>query len=261
MEDNTTELDRRGFLIHDLLDMGEGMLLCGAEVHRVEDTLTRMGLAYGAKEMNVFVITSLVCITAVFEDHDDLTSTRRIKDPCGNDFHRLEEYNALSRSYCAQQFDLKELHTRIAMIRHEEVDQKPLLLGGMIIASSFVIFFGGNYMDAFVGSFFGLLIVYMQDKVAPICANTVVFNLLASFVSGTGTLLIAKVMPYLHPDKIMIGEIMILIPGIAITNAIRDVLVGDTISGFLRLIESVLFATAMACGYLLAIMLVGGGVL
>ena len=55
----------------------------------------------------------------------------------------------------------------------------------------------------------------------------------------TGTLicLTVKFLPFFHADKIMIGDIMLLIPGIAITNSIRDMLMGDTIAGIMRLIE------------------------
>jgi len=55
----------------------------------------------------------------------------------------------------------------------------------------------------------------------------------------------------------MIGDIMLLIPGIALTNALRDLFVGDTISGILRLLEAVLQAGIIACGFALAI-LTGG---
>lgn len=40
----------------------------------------------------------------------------------------------------------------------------------------------------------------------------------------------------------MIGDIMLLIPGILMTNSIRDILIGDTISGVMRLVESLLWA-------------------
>ena len=52
----------------------------------------------------------------------------------------------------------------------------------------------------------------------------------------------------------MIGDIMLLIPGILMTNSIRDILIGDTISGVMRLVESLLWAGALAC----AIWFVGG---
>ena len=60
-----------------------------------------------------------------------------------------------------------------------------------------------------------------------------------------------------HIDKIMIGDIMLLIPGVAFTNAVRNVLIGDTISGLMRLVESVLWAGAIACGFVLSIWVTG----
>ena len=63
--------------------------------------------------------------------------------------------------------------------------------------------------------------------------------------------------PVLQLDKIMIGHIMLLIPGLAITNSIRDILVGNTISGALLLTESLLWAGALASGFMLAIWMTG----
>jgi uncharacterized membrane protein YjjP (DUF1212 family) len=57
-------------------------------------------------------------------------------------------------------------------------------------------------------------------------------------------------------DKIIIGDIMLLIPGIALTNSIKDIFVGDTISGIMRLAESLLWAGAIACGFLLSFWIV-----
>ena len=76
-----------------------------------------------------------------------------------------------------------------------------------------------------------------------------------SFVIGIGISVVTKCVPFLHLDYIMIGDIMLLIPGLAMTNSVRDILVGDTISGFLRLAESLLWAGALACGFMTAIWL------
>ena len=55
----------------------------------------------------------------------------------------------------------------------------------------------------------------------------------------------------------MIGDIMLLIPGLVMTNSIRDIFVGDTISGVMRLVESCLWAGAIASGFMIAIQLIG----
>lgn len=61
-----------------------------------------------------------------------------------------------------------------------------------------------------------------------------------------------------NTDYIIIGNIMTLIPGVGLTNALRDLFVGDSISGVLRLIEAVLLALAIACGYVVASLMFGG---
>ena len=47
-------------VLHELLKMGEMLLGCGAEINRVEDTMTRLGRAYGAKRVDIFVITFFI---------------------------------------------------------------------------------------------------------------------------------------------------------------------------------------------------------
>lgn len=67
-----------------------------------------------------------------------------------------------------------------------------------------------------------------------------------------------RVCPLLHADMVLIGVIMLLVPGIPFTNAIRDILLGDIISGSLRLVEAVLLAAMLALGMMAAIWLMGG---
>ena len=58
-------------------------------------------------------------------------------------------------------------------------------------------------------------------------------------------------------DKIIIGDIMLLIPGLAMTNAIRNILSGNTISGFIRLAESLIWTGSIAGGFMLAMLAAG----
>ena len=87
--------------------------------------------------------------------------------------------------------------------------------------------------------------------------NTMVFNVIASFLTGVGIRLVCRLAPGLDMDMIMIGDIMLLIPGISITNAVRDVLTGDTISGIMRFIEAMLWAGCLAFGFLSSFWIVG----
>ena len=249
--------DRDSRFLHELLVMGELMQSCGAEVFRVEDTLNRMGQAYGVGRMNVFVITSSIIITMEFPDGREVTQTRRIREAGGNDFTKLEKLNALSREYCRTPFDETTLRRRLEEIRRDQLPKKTRYLGSVLAASSFTLFFGGGLQDGGAAAVFALLICLMQDYVAVICMNVMIFNVVVSFFIGTGISIASHMIPCLHMDMIMIGDIMLLIPGIAITNAVRDVLIGDTISGIMRFIEAMLWAGGLAFGFMSAIWMVG----
>ena len=245
-------------LLHELLDMAEAMVDAGAEVNRVEDTLTRMGTAYGAERMNVFVITSSVVITMLFADGRELTQTRRIRGSGSTDFTRLERLNALSRECCAAPLSLEELQQRMDEILQHRTPVAGQYWGSVLAAGGFAVFFGGNLWDGAVAALFGLLTCFLQQKLAVICRNKMVFNLLGAAVIGVGIAGMAALFPALHADKIIIGDIMLLIPGLAITNSVRDIMGGDTISGIMRLIECLLWAAALAFGFMVAIRLTGG---
>ena len=77
MEPEATLMEQSDALLHCFLDLGEAMLAVGADVNRVEDSLSRLGLAYGAARMNVFVITSSIVVTMSLPDGRDVTQTRR----------------------------------------------------------------------------------------------------------------------------------------------------------------------------------------
>ena len=104
-------------MLHTLLELGESMLADGADVRRVEQTLTRMGLAYGAVRMDVFVITSSIVLTMCFPDETSVTQTRRIEKSAVTDFGKLEAINAISRSYCEKPFPVQELADRLYISR------------------------------------------------------------------------------------------------------------------------------------------------
>ena len=247
-----------GRLLNVLIQMGEALQNSGAEIYRVEDTLNRIGYACGAEEMNVFVITSSIVITLKMSGEESLTQTRRLRNSGNNDFVKLEELNELSRQICKSKISLEEFEAELQKIVSQKANEKMLLLGNILAAASFCIFYGGNLWDCLIAGLVGAGIWLLEKYMAPICLNQIAYQITASFISGLLICVITKVFPVLHMDKIMIGDIMLLIPGLMFTNAIRDVLLGDTISASMRLVEALLLAAALALGFFAAIWLVRG---
>ena len=130
--------------------------------------------------------------------------------------------------------------------------------GSMLAAGSCTLFFGGTPADGLSAALFGLAICYLQRHFSPACPNRMVFNLLSSMAVGVSIILWVHFLPGLQLDKISIGDIMLLIPGMAMTNAVRDTMIGSPIAGAMRLIETLLWAAALALGFMSAFWLTGG---
>ena len=82
-------MDTWGKILQQLIHVGELLLTNGAEVKRVEETIVRMGRAYGASETDVFAITSSIVVTITFPDGEMLTQTKRIRSSGDTDFTKI----------------------------------------------------------------------------------------------------------------------------------------------------------------------------
>ncbi|MBQ9662076.1 MAG: threonine/serine exporter family protein [Oscillospiraceae bacterium] len=239
-----------------LLDMGALLLDCGAEISRVEDTIGRIGRAYGASHVDAFVITSLIILSMEFDEEDSITETRRVFSSAGTDFYRLEKLNDLSRRCCAAPLPLDELRRRVRHVAEGKKPDSVIFLGGVLAAGGFAVFFGGGIADGVAAAVFAVVICLLQKRFGKTRISTAGSNLIIALLAGLGVGLLCELLPVLHMDKILIGDIMLLIPGIAMTNAIRNMLGGNTISGAVRLIESLVWAAALAGGFMTAMLIV-----
>ena len=101
------------------MTIGEQLLCCGAEVGRVEDTIRRICLAYGATRADVFSITSSIVTTIYGEDFGICTQTRRVPG-MSNDLGRLDDLNQLSRYICEYRPKPEEIQKGLEKIRDKQ---------------------------------------------------------------------------------------------------------------------------------------------
>ncbi len=240
-------------LTKQCLNIGEAMYCAGAEISRIEDTLYRLGKAYGAEHVSIYALTSSIVVTMEFPGEATITQSRRIRRRDSFDLKKLEVLNSLSRECTAQLLPVDELRRRVLAILEEQPKQSMILLGEILAASAFAVFFGGALLDALAAAAFACCIYLLQRYMQPLCQGRIFFNIITSFLVGSMICGICRLIPVLHAGQIMIGDIMVLIPGIAITNSMRYALSGDSISGIEKLIDSVLLAGGIAVGFTLAI--------
>lgn len=236
-----------------LMDIGEALLKCGADVHFTEQMLLRLGKAYGATRMNVLVITAVIVMTASYPDGSEQTFSRRVVGEGGTDFAKLEALSRLCEECCEHPMTASEIASRLAAIKRERFPNAALFVGGVLSSSGFAVYFGGTLIDGAVSAAFALAVCLAIKYFKPLTPNTIIFNFATSFVVGVAICLAASVAPFFNVNIVIIGVIMLLIPGLAMTNATRDMLSGDTISGVMRFVESLLWATVLALGFMAAL--------
>ena len=234
------------------LDIGEQMLVSGAEIYRVEDCIRRICYAYGVVDVDVFTITSSIVLTVQQPDGERLTKTRRIEGYSTN-LDRVDRLNALSREMCREHLSYEEFSGRFQDI----MSRKPISHGMQAVvygmsAAAFTMLFGGTWQDGFIALFIGAAVKGVVWLVDAVNFNRVLSNLIAAFVMSVLALLAGRWGLAQKVDMLVMGNIMLVIPGAALTNSLRDMISGDTMAGLLRFSEACIFALAIAAGYLLA---------
>ena len=240
------------------LDIGEQMLISGAEIGRVEDSIRLICTAYGCCRTDVFTITSSIVVSIEDKDRHFFTQTRRITGG-HTDLTKMDKLNALSREICRKTPDYIFVQNAI----DEICFAKPLPLwvevaSSALIAGAFAVFFGGNLWDGLVAFILGAALRCITYLLQRARMNQIFVNVVTAFLISLFAILSVRSGIGCDPNKIIIGNIMLLIPGIALTNSLRDMISGDIMSGMLRFFDAILVAGAIAAGYILAAKLLGG---
>lgn len=236
------------------MDMGEKMIICGAEANRVEDTITRICTAYGAKRVDVFSITSFIETSIMTGDGHRDTQSRRIYS-YSNNLNRLERLNAISRYICENTPAYADIEEEVLHIH----SIKPLpwyiaIIGYLLASGAFAIFFGGTLLDGFMAALIAIPAYFLDRKLKPLGINAILNNFICTFLCGMIAGLTDAAGLIHNLDKVLIGLVMLYIPGLQMTNSIRDLLCGDIMSGLLRLIEAVILAISIAVGFATSVM-------
>ena len=229
--------------------IGRAMLESGAEIYRVEDSLSRIINAYGIGRGEVFAIPNYIHINLCGADGVSHTRMTRASTTKATDMQRLNALNALCRRICDEKPTAVEIRGEL-----EKIDALPKyslwaqMLATAVGSGAFSAFFGGNLNDALCAAFCGLvlgaLLYYMGSRDTNLFFKSIVGSALAALIAVIETRLGLGS----NIDMIVIGTLMCLVPGIMITNFMRDIITGDWVAGITKLTEALLIAAGIALG-------------
>ena len=236
-------------------EIGRQLIQNGAEIYRVEDSINRLMTAYGYTDTEVFAIPASVILNILDNGHN-YTKAIRIRSSFIN-LDKLERLNSLCRQVCRETPAPTEALAQLRSIAGiPGYPQWGSYLAHGFVAAFFTLFWGGGLLDAVVAFPCGLIVRWVVTAMKGLRANVFFTNLLAGMLCSLPPLLLQRAVPGLKPDQIIIGTIMLLVPGIAITNVMRDVLAEDFLTALTRLAEVLIVAVGIAAGVAMAITLV-----
>jgi uncharacterized membrane protein YjjP (DUF1212 family) len=246
------------------VELGDVMLRNGGEIYRIEDTVIHILEAYEIEEFDVYVLSNGIFASANEDREDSCSMIRHV--PLGSvNLEKVSALNQLARDICSHECSLEEAWARL-----EECKKSPSYPRWILIfccgmgSAAFCYLFGGQPLDAVFAFFIGLLEEVLLLAFAKQKLSRVLSNVFASiFVMLLSILVFYTGLPVMQ-DKIVIGSIMPLVPGIAFTTSIRDFYNGDFLSGTIHLIDALLTALCIAVGVCISIYVcqqLGGGAL
>ena len=229
-------------------DLGYRLAMNGAETFRIEESVRRILAAYGL-ETEVFAIPN--CLTVSIETHEGkpMTRMRRIGFH-GNDLDTVEKYSNLSRRICTEipepTIARQWLKDTDASIRSYSFPA--LMLGNFLGAFGFAIVFGGSLIDGICSGVCGIFIGIINHYLGKLKVNPFFNTIAAAFIMAFSSYIMGALGVAHNTDMVNIGALMILVPGLVFTNAMRDIIFGDTNSGINRIVQVLLVAAAIALG-------------
>ena len=242
-----------------LLEIMKLMAESGAEIYRVEESAQHICAAYGMKGVDVYATTSNIIVSVEVEDGVVMTHTKRI-GRVSTDIERVDRLNSLVRNISANKPDLNTIKEEIEKIKATPV-YTPLVTFAFyaLISMAFYVFFGGrDLIEGIISGAIGFCVGVMTTLFSRFDANNLLAKFFCSFFACAVAFASYRFGLAGMVDYIIIGNIMALIPGIGLTNSLRDLFIGDSISGTLRFIESMMQAIAIACGYVITSLIFGG---
>ena len=153
----------------------------------------------------------------------------------------------------------EEVRERVLKIKNRNmITYLEEVIVSAVIAAAWTSFYGGGITEDVIATLSGALVTILARYLKILAPNEMVLNFLLSFFVASLAYVCASVGIKQDYGKIIIGNIMLLVPGVAFVNALRDMIGGDMMAGILRVCESVLLAVFLAAGSFMALIFWGG---
>jgi len=230
------------------VSIGHRLATSGAETYRVEDSIALIMQAYDVKA-EVFAIPN--CLIVTMQPPYGMPMTRMIRVAHhGNNLDSVERYSNLSRRICKE---TPAPHEAMQWLQNTDASRQNYNmlmqhLGNFLIGCGFGYFYGSTFLDCLLTGLCSTLVGLITKAMDSLKANDFFRTVVAAFVMAVAAYALSVFRVVENSDTVIIGALMLLVPGLLFTNAMRDAIYGDTNSGLNRMVSVFLIAAAIASG-------------
>lgn len=243
---------------------GELMLKAGADIYRVEDTMSRILDRETTWSHEVVALPTAIYLTVVTEnekgkDKDALSVVKRV-DSTSINLNTIYEVNHISRKLCMDKISVDEAYERMVKLTKKPVYPEYVeYICYVFVATGFLIMFDGNLNEFLLTAIASTVLSLVNYTTKKIGFNDMCVYAATSFVMVVTALFGAKYLfNNVSVDLVIISALMCLVPGVKCTTAIKDTLNGDYSSGGSRMLEAIIISLAVSTGTGAAMLLFGG---
>lgn len=232
------------------IEAGHILLENGAEIFRVEETINRICRHYGIESSNAFILSNGIFATSGNMVEETFAKVQHIP-VSGSHLNRVAAVNQLSREVEEGCYTIEEVRKRLEEIRQMPGKSKRMqIFGSGIGCGAFCYLYGGNLRDCTASFLAGIVLYIFVLYISGPYLNKIVSNIAGGALATTVCLILYHLGIGQNLDQMIIGSIIPLVPGVAFTNAIRDIADEDYIAGTVRMIDALLvfFCIAMGVG-------------
>jgi len=238
-----------------VLELGRILLTSGATTNRVELMMGKVATNFGYPKTEAFVTPTGIFLTISDGENEHSTSVKRIEG------RRIDLGKITAISHLVNRMEeafkdpespnMNLTRLRAELYKIEQFQPWPIWLQvfcGGATSGFFCLLFGGSWLEFGVAYLVGILVSAAMRYLAMLKINNFLLNALGAMLIVIFAKTLDIWIPFIKLDNIIIGGIMLLVPGLAIVNAIRDTMSGDLVSGTARAVEAIFIAVAIATG-------------
>lgn len=223
------------------------ILESGGETYRAEETALHMARGFGIQDVEVFAMPTGIMLT-LNQGEDSMTRIIRIHKGETN-LTRLDECNRISRQVAEGKLTPEETIGRLQRIADDQGYAPWLMVAAFAVSCGFFcVMFNGRVPDLLVACFIGFVSRLVMNLLTAHQVPGMLSGMMLGFLMTLISQLFGTLIPHLNTEAIVSGALMPLLPGLAMTAAIRDTIRGDLVSGGAKVTEAGMTAVMLAAG-------------